>query len=128
MASCVKAFPRRQIKSDSTLPRAAHLAGGLIGRHQCITSHSASATQPTIDMYHSFPCFPCLALVLLRSSSGVFGHSTTQECSKAFVVCTFVFCWINVLQVRFKFVIYIYIYIYNNKYSFRALYSNEMCS
>ena len=36
VASRAKAFPGRQINSDSTLPRAVHLDGGVIGCHQCL--------------------------------------------------------------------------------------------
>ena len=34
----------------------------------------------------------------------------SQECSTALVICTFLFCWFKVSQLRFKFVFYIYIY------------------
>ena len=44
VASRVKAFPRRPTNSGSTLPSAAHQDGGVIGCHQCITSHSGNAT------------------------------------------------------------------------------------
>ena len=43
MASRAKTFPGRPTNSSSTLPRAAHLDSGVVGRHQCITSHSGSA-------------------------------------------------------------------------------------
>ena len=42
VASRVKAFLGRPTNSDSTLPNATHLDGGVIGRHQCITSQSES--------------------------------------------------------------------------------------
>ena len=42
MASRAKAFPERSTNSDSTLPSAAHLDGGVIGCHQCITLHTGS--------------------------------------------------------------------------------------
>ena len=41
--SGVKAFPRRPTNSGSTLPKAAHLDGGVIACHQCITSHLGCA-------------------------------------------------------------------------------------
>ena len=42
VASSVKAFPGRQAKTGSTLPRAAHLDDDVIGCQQCITSHSGN--------------------------------------------------------------------------------------
>ena len=46
----VKVFPGRPTNSGSTLPRAAHLDGGVIGCHQCITSHSGGApTSPDMQ-------------------------------------------------------------------------------
>ena len=43
VACRAKAFPGRPTNSGSTLPRAAHLDGGVFGCHQCITSHSGNA-------------------------------------------------------------------------------------
>ena len=43
VASRVKAFSGRPTNSDSTLHRATHIEGGVIGCHQCITSHSESS-------------------------------------------------------------------------------------
>ena len=43
VASRVKAFRGRPTNSGSNLLRAAHLEGGGIGCHQCITSNSGSA-------------------------------------------------------------------------------------
>ena len=43
VAPRVKAFPGRPTNSGFILPRAAHLEGGVIGSHQCMTSHSGSA-------------------------------------------------------------------------------------
>ena len=42
VTSCAKAIPGRPTNSDTTLPRTAHLDSGVIGCHQCITSHSGS--------------------------------------------------------------------------------------
>ena len=39
VASRARAFPVRQTNSGSTLPRAAHLDGYVIGCHQCVISH-----------------------------------------------------------------------------------------
>ena len=43
------AFPGRPANSGSTLPRTAHLDGGVIGNHQSITSHS-KCTLASFDM------------------------------------------------------------------------------
>ena len=68
VSSCIKAFPGRPTNSDSTLHRAAHLDDGVIGCHQCITSHTVSApASPTCDhpplalsrmptVHHLHPC------------------------------------------------------------------------
>ena len=43
VASRVKALSGRPTNSGSSLPRAAHLDGGVIGCHRCITSNSGNA-------------------------------------------------------------------------------------
>ena len=45
VVSHIKAIPGRQTNSGSTMPRAAHMEGGVIGCHLCITSHSGSTSQ-----------------------------------------------------------------------------------
>ena len=57
VASHDEAFPEKLTNSDSTLPRAVQLEGGVIRRHWCITSHSRSAQaspdmQPTPALSH----------------------------------------------------------------------------
>ena len=102
-----KAFPGRPINSGSTQPGAAHLNGGVIEHHQCITPHSGNTPaspdiQPTTWLCTacipsttsiSAPTQPIIAMTiythastvtnwstfhsLQRSSSGVCGNSTT---------------------------------------------------
>ena len=58
VTSRAKAFPGRRTNAGSTLPGAAHLEGGVIVCHQCITSHSGSAPASP-DMHAIVHLHPC---------------------------------------------------------------------
>ena len=104
VASRAKAFPGRPTNSDSNLPRAVQLDGGVIGCHQCITSHLECAPtyeQPTwlcpaclpsttsipaptqliiaMTNYIHAPSVTNVAPARLSSSSGVFVNSTRRR-------------------------------------------------
>ena len=91
VASRVNALPRRPTNFGSTIPRAAHQEGGLVGSHQCITSHSVIAlTSPNLrpaplsssrmhsmHLLHSSTTQPTIAMT-------IYAHVPTVTTSSAF--------------------------------------------
>ena len=118
VASRAKAFPGRPTNSDSTLPRVAHLDGGVIGNHHCIISHSGNATaspdmRPTPafsrlhTIHHLHPCthpthhchdylhtwINCDKLVRLSRIALAFVRSSSGVCGNSTTATSAVLGW-----------------------------------